>query len=47
VVKTIGDPVMATFLTPDHALAAALKMREAMRRLNETHGREISRSAER
>src|SRR5262245_1803297 len=31
---------MATFLTPDHALAAALKMREAMRRLNETHGRE-------
>jgi class 3 adenylate cyclase len=40
VVKTIGDAVMATFLTPDHALAAALKMREAMRRLNETHGRE-------
>ncbi|HYZ45315.1 MAG TPA: DUF5939 domain-containing protein [Xanthobacteraceae bacterium] len=40
VVKTIGDAVMATFLTPDHALSAALKMREAMRRLNETHGRE-------
>jgi class 3 adenylate cyclase len=40
VVKTIGDAVMATFPTPDHALAAALKMREAMRRLNETHGRE-------
>jgi hypothetical protein len=40
VVKTIGDAVMATFLTPDHALAAALKMREAMRRLNETHRRE-------
>jgi class 3 adenylate cyclase len=40
VVKTIGDAVMATFLTPDHALTAALKMREAMRRLNETHGRE-------
>src|SRR5215467_8034569 len=40
VVKTIGDAVMATFLTPAHALAAALKMREAMRRLNETHGRE-------
>jgi len=40
VVKTIGDAVMATFLTPDHALAAALKMREAMRWLNETHGRE-------
>lgn len=40
VVKTIGDAVMATFLTPDHALAAALRMREAMRKLNETHGRE-------
>src|SRR5262249_26200454 len=40
VVKTIGDAVMATFLTPDHALSAALKMREAMRRLNEAHGRE-------
>ena len=40
VVKTIGDAVMATFLTPDHALAAALRMREAMRTLNETHGRE-------
>jgi class 3 adenylate cyclase len=40
VVKTIGDAVMATFLTPDHALSAALRMREAMRQLNETHGRE-------
>lgn len=40
VVKTIGDAVMATFLSPDQALAAALRMREAMRRLNETHGRE-------
>ena len=40
VVKTIGDAVMATFLTPDHALAAALRMRDAMRTLNETHGRE-------
>jgi class 3 adenylate cyclase len=40
VVKTIGDAVMATFLTPDHALSAALRMREAMRKLNETHGRE-------
>jgi class 3 adenylate cyclase len=40
VVKTIGDSVMATFLTPDHALAAALRIREAMRRLHETHGRE-------
>ena len=40
VVKTIGDAVMATFLTPDHALAAALRMREAMRPLNEAHGHE-------
>ncbi len=35
VVKTIGDAVMATFPTPDRALAAALRMREAMRALNE------------
>ncbi len=34
VVKTIGDAVMATFATPDRALAAALRMREAMRKLN-------------
>ena len=34
VVKTIGDAVMATFPTPDRAVAAALKMREAMRMLN-------------
>ena len=31
VVKTIGDAVMATFPTPDRAIAAALRMREAMR----------------
>ena len=30
VVKTIGDAVMATFATPDQAVAAALKMRDAM-----------------
>ena len=30
VVKTIGDAVMATFPTPDRALAAALRMREAI-----------------
>src|SRR5262249_50278529 len=30
VVKTIGDAVMATFATPDRAVAAALRMREAM-----------------
>jgi class 3 adenylate cyclase len=40
VVKTIGDAVMATFPTPDRAVAAALKMREAMRRLNAERGRE-------
>jgi class 3 adenylate cyclase len=40
VVKTIGDAVMATFDTPDRAVAAALKMREAMRRLNTERGGE-------
>src|SRR5207253_7991823 len=30
VVKTIGDAVMATFETPDGAIAAAIRMREAM-----------------
>src|SRR5678815_2150648 len=30
VVKTIGDAVMATFPTPDRAVAAALRMRDAM-----------------
>ena len=40
VVKTIGDAVMATFPTPDRAVAAALKMREAMRGMNEERGRE-------
>ena len=33
VVKTIGDAVMATFPTPDRAVAAALRMRDAMRDL--------------
>jgi class 3 adenylate cyclase len=40
VVKTIGDAVMATFPTPDRALAAALRMRAAMRKLNEARGSE-------
>lgn len=40
VVKTIGDAVMATFPTPDRAVAAALRMREAMRSLNEARGSE-------
>jgi class 3 adenylate cyclase len=35
VVKTIGDAVMATFPTPDRALAAALRMREALRDLDQ------------
>jgi class 3 adenylate cyclase len=33
VVKTIGDAVMATFATPELAVAAALRMREAMSEL--------------
>ncbi|SCX85708.1 adenylate/guanylate cyclase domain-containing protein [Microvirga guangxiensis] len=40
VVKTIGDAVMATFPTPDHAVSAALRMREAMRMLNKERGKE-------
>ena len=38
VVKTSGDAVMATFPTPDRAVAAALRMREAMRDLKAAHG---------
>lgn len=42
VVKTIGDAVMATFPTPNRALAAALRMREAMRSLNaERHSEDL------
>src|SRR5579864_9142794 len=40
VVKTIGDAVMATFATPDRAVSAALRMREAMRALKAENGRE-------
>ena len=40
VVKTIGDAVMATFPTPDRAVAAALRIRKAMRALNDERGRE-------
>ncbi|HEV8679534.1 MAG TPA: adenylate/guanylate cyclase domain-containing protein [Stellaceae bacterium] len=40
VVKTIGDAVMATFPTPDRAVAAALRMREAMHDFNAQHARE-------
>jgi class 3 adenylate cyclase len=35
VVKTIGDAVMATFPTPDRAIRAALRMREAIDELRE------------
>jgi len=38
VVKTIGDAVMATFPTPDRAMAAGLRMREAMREFNRSRG---------
>jgi class 3 adenylate cyclase len=40
VVKTIGDAVMATFVTPGKAVAAAIRMREAMRDLNAQAGRD-------
>jgi class 3 adenylate cyclase len=40
VIKTIGDAVMATFPTPHRAVAAALRMREAMRHLNEERKRD-------
>jgi class 3 adenylate cyclase len=40
VVKTIGDAVMATFPTPDRALRAAMRMRGAMRGINQTRGGE-------
>ena len=38
VVKTIGDAVMATFVRPEHALAAGLRMRAAMDALNAERG---------
>ncbi|MGJ4957892.1 adenylate/guanylate cyclase domain-containing protein [Bradyrhizobium sp. HKCCYLRH2015] len=40
VVKTIGDAVMATFIKPEHALTAGLRMRAAMQRLNAERGTE-------
>jgi class 3 adenylate cyclase len=40
VVKTIGDAVMATFPTPDRAMAAALRIRDAMLALNAQRGGE-------
>src|ERR1700712_4195664 len=40
VVKTIGDAVMATFIRPEHALDAGLRMRAAMTALNAKRGTE-------
>src|SRR6478752_145801 len=40
VVKTIGDAVMATFIRPEHAIVAGLRMRAAMAQLNVERGRE-------
>jgi class 3 adenylate cyclase len=40
VVKTIGDAVMAAFETPDRAVAAAIRMREAMSDLAAEHERQ-------
>jgi class 3 adenylate cyclase len=39
VVKTIGDAVMATFIRPEHAIVAGLRMRAAMDALNAERGR--------
>lgn len=38
VVKTIGDAVMATFVRPEHAIVAGLRMRAAMGELNTKRG---------
>src|ERR1700710_1995956 len=40
VVKTIGDAVMATFIKPEHAIVAGLRMRAAMDALNIARGTE-------
>src|SRR5689334_4220897 len=40
VVKTIGDAVMATFIRPEHAIVAGLRMRAAMAKLNAERDRE-------
>jgi class 3 adenylate cyclase len=38
VVKTIGDAVMATFVRPEHAIVAGLRIRAAMEKLNVERG---------
>jgi class 3 adenylate cyclase len=40
VVKTIGDAVMATFIRPEHAVVAGLRIRAAMDRLNAERGKD-------
>jgi class 3 adenylate cyclase len=40
VVKTIGDAVMATFVRPEHALVAGLRIRAAMDQLNVQRGKD-------
>jgi class 3 adenylate cyclase len=40
VVKTIGDAVMATFVRPEHAIVAGLRMRAAMDELNLKRGKD-------
>src|SRR2546429_4040024 len=40
VVKTIGDAVMATFIRPEHAIVAGLRMRAAMKELNAARGKQ-------
>jgi len=40
VVKTIGDAVMATFIRPEHAVVAGLRIRAAMDRLNVERGKD-------
>src|SRR3982751_5848382 len=40
VVKTIGDAVMATFVRPEHAIVAGLRIRAAMDQLNVQRGKD-------
>jgi class 3 adenylate cyclase len=41
IIKTMGDAIMATFSEPDDGMKAALDMMTSIRRLKETHGREL------
>ena len=42
VVKTIGDAVMATFPSPDRGLAAALRMRDAVRNVSDARSGDLT-----